>query len=102
MPFAKGNTLWKDSLKTRKERSEKILTLLFGDLEDGGAEQYGEKLEKLAKKKELTAPELDFMDRYEKLMEYLVPKLARTDLTSGGKRISGFGLGHSELKDEEG
>jgi len=79
MPFAKGNKLWKDSHSSRSDNKKRMLEVLFGDLGEGGAEAYGDKMEQLALKKELTKPEQEFMDRYEKLLEYLAPKRARED-----------------------
>ena len=79
MPFATGNQLWKDSHASRLANKESMLDILFGELGNGGADAYGEKMEQLALKNDLTKPEKEFMDRYEKLLEYIAPKRARED-----------------------
>lgn len=81
MPFKKGNTIWKEGWKAKKENDKARLEVFFGIAADGGAEEYSNKLDKLAKGEELDKPELEFMDRYEKLFEYMKPKLARTEQT---------------------
>ena len=53
--------------------------MFFGIAADGGAEAYADKLDTLSQKGVLTKSELQFMDRYEKLMEYMKPKKARVD-----------------------
>ena len=89
MGFAQGNQLWKDGLKSKKEKEQKILDMLFGDLGEGGAEAYGDKLEKLSNSKSLSDEEKEFMDRYEKLLEFHRHKLARSevDVTSKGEQM---------------
>lgn len=89
MPFATGNQLWKDSHASRLANKESMLDILFGELGNGGADAYGEKMEQLALKNDLTKPEKEFMDRYEKLLEYIAPKRARED----GKGNPDLGLG---------
>lgn len=80
MPFEKGNKLWKEGHKARKENQLR-LNELMGIVVSNGFTEYVEKLHKLSDKEKLEKPELDFMDRLEKLLEYAVPKLARTEVT---------------------
>jgi len=88
MPFQKNNTLWKEGLKQKRKNKERIDTF-FEIVADGGIAQYGAKLEALANKEELTKEELEFMDRFEKLFEYVRPKLARQEHTGkNGKELS--------------
>ena len=49
-------------------------------LATGAARQYYEKLEQQAQGEELSKPEREFMDRFEKNTEYIAPKLARTEV----------------------
>jgi hypothetical protein len=83
MPFKKGNQLWKQGIKA-KEANKDRLTEFFGVVANGGVAKYGEKLGELAEGAELTKSELEFMDRFEKLFEYIRPKLARTEHTGEG------------------
>lgn len=80
MPFAKGNTLWKEGLKARKEKTDKI-NEFFTIFANGGMEQYANLLDKEAMGEELTKPEIDFMDRMQFWAEFVRPKLARTEQT---------------------
>lgn len=90
MPFEKGNTLWKEGLKAKKE-NKLLINELMSIAVSGGFSDYVNKLDQLSKKKELTKQELEFMDRLEKLFEYAVPKLARTEMTGkDGKDIKGI------------
>lgn len=90
MPFKSGNQLWKEGLKARAEQKSRM-EKFFEIIADGGIETYGGKLEELAEGAELTKPELDFMDRFERLMPYAKSKPTQSvDVTSGGKVISGF------------
>lgn len=84
MGFAKGNTVWKGSHKARAENEKARLDTFFCIAADGGADKYADMLDKLSRGGHIGNPELEFMDRYEKLFEYMKPKLARTDLTNNG------------------
>ncbi len=86
MPWEKGNTIWKKSLKGREERRER-LNEFFEVVAGGAIEEYGNKMDKLSRKENLTKEELEFMDRFEKLFEYVRPKLSRKEVTGkdGGK-----------------
>lgn len=87
MPFQKGNQLWKKGLKARKEKDRR-LNDIFVTLVDGGIEYYGDMLNTLANKQSLTDEEKEFMDRLEKMFEYVQPKLARSEHTGkGGKEL---------------
>jgi len=102
MPFQKGNTIWKKGWKAKKENDKSRLDILFNIAEDGGAQEYANKLDKLARGKALSESELEFMNRFEKLFEYLKPKLSRkdVDVTSGGSVIDFFGKSADKLKNE--
>jgi hypothetical protein len=89
MPFEKGNNLWKKGLEARKQKDD-MLTEFFEIVVTGGIEVYAQKLAHLSEGKELTKEELDFMDRVEKLFEYVRPKLGRTEVTGkDGKDFKG-------------
>ena len=80
MAFEQGNQLWRKGLEARNEQKSKI-DRFFEIVADGGIEKYGEKLEDLANGSELSKPEGEFFDRFEKLIPYVKPQLARTELT---------------------
>lgn len=87
MPFQTGNKLWKEALKSKEENKTR-LQQFFDVIVDGGITAYSEKLEDLAEGKELSKPEVDFMDRLERHLEFVAPKLARTEQTGpGGKDL---------------
>lgn len=77
MPFEKGNKLGRKATKSRMENKQR----LFEFLASGGARMYQEKLDKLANGEGITKEEEQFMDRSERLYEYVFPKLARTEMT---------------------
>jgi len=83
MPFKKRNQLWVKSHKSRGNNKEG-LNKFFEIVAQGGVETYGEKLSELASGAELSKSELEFMDRFERLFEYVRPKLARTEHTGEG------------------
>jgi len=80
MPFQKGNKLWKEGLKVRQEKGHKIDEFLL-IVANGGIEQYADILDKLARDVELSKQEIEYMDRIERWVEYIKPKLARKELT---------------------
>ena len=89
MPFEKGNQLWKKGLAARKAKDDRLAEF-FEIVVTGGIEVYAQKLSELSQGEELTKEELDFMDRVERLFEYVRPKLARTEITGkGGKEFKG-------------
>lgn len=76
--FEKGNTLWKKGLAVKKERQDKIEEF-FVVSQLGGRYRYVEMLDKLSNGEELTKPEIEFMDRYEKLWPYTKAKMASVE-----------------------
>jgi hypothetical protein len=78
MPFKKGNTIWKDSHKSRAENKTRLSEFL-DVIADGGIVEYANRLDDLANSIELTKEEREFMDRFEGWREYVAPKLARTE-----------------------
>jgi len=80
MTFQKGNDLWRKGLEVRKQQRTYLETFLV-TLGREGLERYADKLITLSQKEELTKPEKEFMDRFEGWREYIVPKLARTEIT---------------------
>ncbi len=78
---AKGKIARKENIR---RENEMIVTAITG-----GFIPYEEKIQKIQKEEELTKPELDYMDRIEKWVEYSIPKLARkeVDITSKGDKI---------------
>ncbi len=86
MTFQKGNTLWKKGWDVKLERQQKVdqFFLIAGS---GGMERYGELLEDLSNGVDLTKEEKEYMDRFEKLFQYM--KAKKTDVTSGDKPIEG-------------
>lgn len=79
MPFQKGNTIWKEGVKARRENQERKLDLFFSLAAEGGAEAYANKLDKLERGEKLSESEELFMKKYENLFEYMQPKRARVD-----------------------
>ena len=79
MPFKKGNTLWKEGIKIKNERRDKLDNFL-AILANGGAAKYGDLMDKLANGKPLTKTQIEFMDRFEGWREFVKPKLARTEV----------------------
>lgn len=89
MPFEKNNKLWQKSVEARKEKKSRIDSF-FEMIASGGITEYGEKLSKLAESQELSKPEIEFLDRMDKMVEYVRPKLARNELTGkGGEKLEG-------------
>lgn len=80
MPFAKGNTLWKDAHLAKKEKARK-LEHFMAILACGGIEKYGDIMDKLVRGEEPTKGEIEFMNRLEGWREYIAPKLARQEIT---------------------
>lgn len=80
MTFQKGNTLWKEGLKTRVENQDRMARFL-GIIVSGGLDEYANKLDQLASKKDLTKAEQEFMDRFEGWREFVLPKLSRKEVT---------------------
>lgn len=80
MTFQKGNQLWKKGLQSKKEQKSRMAQFI-ALVASGGITEYTDKLEKQSQGVELTKPEVEFMDRIERLIEYVQPKLARTELT---------------------
>lgn len=73
MPFEKGNTLWKDSVKARRRNNDK-LAAFFEMITSGGIEEYGDKLDRLASDIKLSKNELEFMNRFEAFVPYIKSK----------------------------
>lgn len=90
MPFQKRNTLWKKGVASRKANSKRIEDFLIM-IASGGIDNYGDILDKLAANIKLSEQEIQFLDRIEKWIEYIKPKLARQDsninLTGGIKLL---------------
>ena len=78
MPFAKGNTLWKEAKIAKAEKQAKIDEFMY-ILADDGMAKYADIMDKLAQGIELTKQEIEYMDRMEKWTEYIRPKLARQE-----------------------
>lgn len=86
--FEKGNklaTVQKGKPKARTQQWDNIVGWLVGE---GGC-AYKELIAKLAAGEETKKPQKEFMDRFEGLLEYHQPKLARqeVDHTSLGEKI---------------
>lgn len=87
MPFQKGNKLGAMTAGRPKAKTvawENILGWLVGD----GGHQYKKLLAKQASGELLNSSEREFMDRFQDLLEFHQPKLARTEVT--GKDGSEF------------
>ena len=77
MPFKEGNQLaTKNKGKSKTSHVQEYLAYLGS----GAARHYYEKLEEQANGKELTEPEREFMNRFERNTEFITPKLARTEV----------------------
>jgi len=72
--FQKGN-----KLGGRKKDEQTGVQEYLQYLATGAARGYYEKLEQQSKGVELTKPEKEFMDRFEKNTEFIAPKLSRTE-----------------------
>ena len=98
MPFEPNNNLWKKSHESRAANKDR-LAAFFEVVADGGIDAYGQKLDDLANKEELSKAEQEFMDRFERLMPYVKPKLSTqiVDLTSGGEKIDFKNLSNEQL-----
>lgn len=88
MPFQKGNQLGKanaDPAHNKRGQWNNIVGWLVGD----GGNAYKELIAKQAAGEEIKKPQQEFMDRFEGLLEYHQPKLARqeVDHTSLGEKI---------------
>lgn len=79
MPFAKGNTIWKEGHKARAEGKERNIDLMFGMAAEGGAQRYAELLDLAARGEDIGKMEQLFMTKYENMFEYMKPKRARVD-----------------------
>lgn len=80
MTFQKGNKL------AEKKKGSKYNTGLKDYLQylaTGAARHYYTKLEEQFQGRELTEPEREAMDRFEKNTEFIAPKLARTENNIG-------------------
>jgi len=86
MPFTKesakiiGATGGKQSSANRiakRQKMEELLVKMSGEFSDG----YKEKMVALANGAEITKPEQEFMDRFEKWPEFVIPKLSRAEVT---------------------
>jgi len=80
MPFAKGNQLWKEGVKAKNENKEKLELFLY-IMATGGISKYGDMMDKLAQGAPLNKEEEQYMDRMEGWREFLIPKLARNEVT---------------------
>ncbi len=94
--FQKGNTLWKLGAESKAEMKQRKIDVLLDVVAQGGVEQFTDLMSKLAQGVDINRAESQFLDRYEKLLPYMKPKLASVEqkvtVTS-----SPFGLGHEEL-----
>ncbi|GEM_PF-6754551 len=90
MPFQKGNTLQVDlGLSVREENKQKPLRLLFEYLGSDGSIGYQELLRRLLNSEAITDEQAQFMNRWERNLEYLAPKLARKEITGAdGKSLT--------------
>lgn len=80
MPFQKGNKLacnQRGGTKPKTEAWNNIVGWLIGK----GGERYLELMVALSNGKKITKEEKEFMDRYETLLEFHAPKLARAEVT---------------------
>lgn len=79
MPFKKGNQ-WAKLKKGTKSRKVKEWEYMGAKIIGEATEGYIDLLERLYAGEELEKSELEAMNRYEKVLEYFKPKLARTEL----------------------
>ena len=79
MPFKKGNQ-WAKLKKGTKSRKIKEWEYMGAKIIGEATTAYLDSLEKLFAGETLKAEELAAMDRYEKILEYFKPKLARSEL----------------------
>lgn len=79
MPFAPGNKLWVESQASRKANRARVDDLLL-ILSEEGSDAYADMLDRLARNQGVDAPQLLFMEKVEKLLEYVRPKLARKEI----------------------
>lgn len=75
MTFQKGNKLGEKKRGMKYTGVQDFLEYLAS----GAAREYYAKLEEQAKGKELSDPEREFMDRFERNTEFIAPKLARVE-----------------------
>lgn len=80
MPFQPKNKLWKLSVDSRLERKE-VLNRFLEEIGINGVNKYKELLERIGNSAKLSPEEKLFMQKIEKLFEYIIPKLSRTELT---------------------
>lgn len=83
MTFQKGNTLGRLGAIQREENRRKTLDILYW-LGGEGARTYNKLLQEQSKGVRLSNEQKEFMDRYERLLEYHTPKLQRS-IVSGDK-----------------
>lgn len=102
MPFQKGNKLWKEGIKIKQDKQDKLNEFLIV-LANGGSAKYGDLMDRLAQGKDLTAAQEQFMDRFEGWREYVKPKLARIETKIEGevKVVTGFTMKPKPKKDEK-
>ena len=79
MPFEKGNQ-WAKLKKGTKSRKVKEWEYMGQKMIGEASTAYLDSMEKLFSGEGLEESELEAMNRYEKLLEYFKPKLARTEV----------------------
>jgi hypothetical protein len=77
MPFQKGNKYGALGKGVKRTQWEALLLWLHGE----GGRGYLEMLQDLKNGKELSKPQKEYMEHYEKLLEFHKPKLARTEVS---------------------
>ena len=87
MAFTKGN---QEAKKKAGVKQASHIGAYLAYIAGGAARAYYTKLEELAAGKELTEPEQEFMDRFEKNTEFVAPKLARTEIKHDGEMKFGI------------
>jgi len=87
MPWEKGNTCWKDGVKAKKEKQDKLDEFLL-ILASGGTEKYGDMMDKLMNDGKVSKAQQQYMDRFEGWREYVKPKLAKSEKTVTHKGIN--------------
>ena len=89
MPHIKGDPKTIENARkgglAKAAKDKQAIEYLFSSYVNGFAEKYEEFMFLLLDGEELTKEQLDFMDRYERNLEFVKPKLARTDTSHSGE-----------------
>lgn len=89
MPFQKGHKLAKGRTKGSENKEKKALREMITILIEKNQEKFKKEMNKLSG--------VQYIDRFISLIEYVIPKLNRTDLTNDGKAFGNTDISDNEL-----